>query len=168
MEKVLAIKDQEGLCWKCLKLHNKDNIHSVQIPEMGYGSLFDGCGTIIHLCDKCYQESVEGHDGIWNMDVHTEGVWEEFVHEEEMLAYINNMPIQGQQFVWNEFSYGVFAGDMSPQEWIDSVLGAQSYEEDCQPHENVSVGAQDRIATALERIADSLDEMLRSGLPVRE
>ena len=177
MEKVLAIKDEEGLCWKCLKVHNKDQIHVIDIPEMGYGGAFDGCGTELHLCDKCYQESVEEHDGIWGMDELTEGIFESYVHEKEMVDYINNMPLQGQQLLWNEFAHGFFADTMEPQDWIDTMQDINEHENDCtedtldrdqDDFDDTFYNVQDRIATALERIADSLDEMLRSGLPVRE
>ena len=124
MDKILAIKNHECLCWKCLQ--KKSNIRTVEIPEMGYGSYFDGEGTIIQLCEECYQES---NPEIWSME-EVQCEWDkennygltEYKHEKEMVDYINGLPRETQQFVWNEYSYGFLSCKLDPQKWIDCNL----------------------------------------------
>ena len=126
MDKVLAIANHEGLCWKCLQPFDKSQIHNINIPEMEYGSAFDGEGTKLQLCEECYQES---NPEIWSMeelkdiDEDRFQLGEEYVHEKEMREYIEKLPLQGKQFVWNEFNYGWNADHkMQAQDWIDYRL----------------------------------------------
>ena len=130
MSKTLAIKDHKGLCWNCLE--TKDNVRIIKIPELGYGSGFDGAGTEIHLCEECYQKS---NPKIWGLKVLTDtddkGNWmaEEYEYENEMFAYFNQLPLVGQQFVLNEYQNGWCADrTLDPQDWID-------YEEKTISHE---------------------------------
>ena len=100
MSNTLAIKDHDGLCWNCLE--TKDNVRKIEIPELGYGSGFDGAGTEIHLCEECYQKS---NPKIWGLkvltDIDDKGNWmgEEYEFEKEIFDFIYQMPVIGQQFV---------------------------------------------------------------------
>ena len=124
MSKTLAIKDHEGLCWNCLR--TKDNIRKIEIPELGYGSGFDGAGTEVHLCEECYQKS---NPKIWDLKVVKEEYCEEYETEKEIFDFFNQMPLLGQQFVWNEFQVGWNTDHvLDPQDWID-------YEEKTITHE---------------------------------
>ena len=124
MSKTLAIKDHEGLCWNCLE--TKENVRKIVIPEMGYGSGFDGAGTEVHLCEECYQKS---NPKIWGLNVIKEDYCEEYEFEKEMFEFFNQMPILGQQFVLNEFERGWMSNHrLDPQDWID-------YEEKTISHE---------------------------------
>lgn len=132
MERVLAIKNHEGLCWKCLQSFDKSQIHIIKIHEMGYGSAFDGERTELHLCDECYQDSIKDNKELWSME-ETSCEWDEdrhgfteYKYETEMLDYIDNLPLQGKQFVKNEFNSDGWR--MEPQDWID-------YKLDILPHE---------------------------------
>lgn len=130
MEKILAIKNHDGLCWKCLQSFDKSQIHNISIPEMGYGSAFDGEGTKLQLCDECYHESIKDNNDLWSMeeiqffdDEDSFPCGEEYKYEKEMLEYIETLPLQSKQFVWNEFNYGCDAGHkMEAQDWIDYKL----------------------------------------------
>ena len=64
MEKIKAIKDCHGLCWKCLKTF--ENVRVIKINGLGYGSLFDEFGTEIHLCEDCYNKS---NPDIWSLNI---------------------------------------------------------------------------------------------------
>ncbi len=129
MEQVKAMKNNIGLCWKCLKSFHKSRIHTISIPEMGYGSSFDGNGTRVQLCDSCYEES---NPQIWymeeNHDLYGIGRGEEYVYEKEMIDYINSLPLEGRQFAENEFTYGWCSRKMKAQDWIDYELGILSHE----------------------------------------
>lgn len=125
--KVKAIKNHKGLCWNCLQTFDESQIHIIKIPSLGYGSEFDGWSTKIHLCNDCYQES---NPEIWSMETHQyDDCCEKYVYEEKMLAYINSLPIQGQQFVKNEYATGWNTNHMKPQDWIDYKLGILSHDE---------------------------------------
>ena len=120
-----AIKDHKGLCWKCLQ--TKENVKIIEIPELGYGSGFDGFSTEIHLCEKCYNES---NPKIWELNIlHPDDEFGgEYEYEEEIFNYFQSLSIEGKQFVYNEFDKGWDARPMPPQDWID-------YEEKTLSHE---------------------------------
>lgn len=119
-ERVLAITDTQGLCWNCL--HKFNEVHIIKIDEMGYGSGFDGMGTEIHLCDKCYNHSIIDNP-IWSMEViacEFDDSFCQYKYEDEMFTYFNQMPLAGQQFVLNEFTYGWDSGIiLEAQDWLD-------------------------------------------------
>jgi len=123
MEKIKAIENHENLCWKCLE--SKNNIHKVLIPEMGYGSQFDGESTEIHLCEECYQESIKKNKNLWSMK-EKDSEFSEYDYEQEMLDYIKELPIQGRQLVENTFNSNEWS--MNPQDWIDYELKILSHE----------------------------------------
>ena len=135
-KKVLAVENHEGLCWKCLISLDKSNIHIIEIPELGCGSAFDGEGTKIQLCQCCYKKSKENNPNIWNMEVkqikqNGYFIGTEYLYEADMLEFIDKLPIQGQQFVLNEFANGSLSNPkykMEPQDWIDYELGILSHE----------------------------------------
>lgn len=112
-------------CMKCLK--EKDSLKVIIISEMGYGSAFDGSGTKVVLCEDCYKES--GPD-IWSMETREfDEYCEEYLHEDEMLEFIDGLPLQSEELVWNEFEHGWNADHhMDPQDWIDYRLDELPYE----------------------------------------
>lgn len=121
MERILALVSHEGLCWKCLQTYSCLNINVIKIHELGYGSQFDGESTEIHLCEKCYKESIKDNPELWNMETKEYDKYNDvYLYEGEMINYINQIPIQGRQFVKNEFSSA--AWQMEPQDWIDFEL----------------------------------------------
>lgn len=117
-----AILNENGLCWKCL--NNFDEVSIILIPQLGYGSYFDGLSTEIHLCEDCLKES---NKDIWDMEVVVDDYCEEYKHENAMIEYINSLPLVGKQFVLNEFTNGWDAKIMQPQDWIDFELGILSH-----------------------------------------
>lgn len=114
----------ECTCMKCLK--EFPTLRKITISELGYGSSFDGTNTEVHLCEDCYKQS---NPSIWSMEVHRQDYCEEYVHEDEMLKYIEELPIQSKELVWNTLASG-WNSDMKldAQDWID-------YELDELPHE---------------------------------
>ena len=139
---IVAIKDTKNLCYKCLK--KKDNIHKIRIGSRGYGSSFDNFSTSLQLCDDCYVESIK-EKPIWNMKIvygnmHfsfgeskdneyykgkivNELIDERYEYDDEMIEYINNLPLVSQELVFNRNSYGACAGyNMDSQDYIDFEL----------------------------------------------
>lgn len=127
MKKIKAIKNTEKLCWKCLK--EKDIIHEMHFGPLGYGSGFDNCSTKIQLCEECYQAS---NPDIWSKEVvydseeDREYDYAHYIHEDKIFEYFNSLPVEGQQFVWNEFHNDGY--QMEPQDWIDYKLGILPHE----------------------------------------
>lgn len=111
-------------CMNCLK--ETSDLKNITICEMGYGSAFDGAGTKINLCNECYEKS---NPEIWSMEVKRTDYYEEYLHEKEMLDYIEKLPLQCRELIYNEFEYGWDANyTMEPQDWIDYQLDELPYE----------------------------------------
>lgn len=127
MEKIKAIKNTEKLCWKCLK--EKDMIHLIELENLGYGSIFDSCSAKIQLCEECYND--KGPD-FWSKELtyNTEEDekygWWHYKHENEISEYFQALPIESQQFIFNEYYEGAYF--MEPQDWIDYELGILPHE----------------------------------------
>lgn len=119
---IVAIKDTKNLCYKCLK--KKDNIHKINIGSRGYGSYFDNMSTYLQLCDDCYKESQKDKP-IWNMkSLDDNNMYDDsYLYDNEMSGYLHNLPLEGQELVFNRNSYGACAGyNMDSQDYIDFEL----------------------------------------------
>lgn len=119
---IVAIKDTKNLCYKCLK--KKDNIHKISIGSRGYGSYFDDMSTYLQLCDDCYKESQKDKP-IWNMkSLDDNNMYDDsYLYDNEMSGYLHNLPLEGQELVFNRNSYGAYAGyNMDSQDYIDFEL----------------------------------------------
>lgn len=119
---IVAIKDTKDLCYKCLK--KKDNIHKISIGSRGYGSYFDNMSTYLQLCDDCYKESQKDKP-IWNMkSLDDNNMYDDsYLYDNEMSGYLHNLPLEGQELVFNRNSYGACAGyNMDSQDYIDFEL----------------------------------------------
>ena len=66
---VFPIKDEKipCTCVKCLKEFDKEKLHIIHIPPMGYGSGFDLTDVVFILCDDCYKESIKNNPELWSM-----------------------------------------------------------------------------------------------------
>lgn len=146
-ERILAIKDEPGLCWKCLKKFEKINI--IKFEELGYGSGFDGFATEIHLCEKCLNAT----NGILNVEIIEEDDeqghigYEHYDHEDEIFKYFESLPLVSKQFVYNEFDTGFDARPMEAQDWID-------YQQEMLPYEKAKeygLYAHEEVAAYRER-----------------
>lgn len=143
-KRIVAIKDDDCLCYKCIQKKNKEKIHIIHIGSMGYGSDFDNFGTKLQLCDECYVESIKDKP-IWDMevvygqmhfdnyiskeDVPESQIVSEFIdnryrYDDEMSNYLSELPIESKELVFNRNGYGACANDiMSAQDYIDYQLG---------------------------------------------
>lgn len=129
IKKIKAIHNTECLCWKCLKEHDKSKIHIIEIGALGYNSCFDNLSTRIQLCDDCYNVNPEW----WNLETIIPEGFEQFgymyKYDKEICQFINELPLESQELVWNEYAYGACAGyNMDAQDWIDYQLGTISHE----------------------------------------
>ena len=149
VKKIKAIHNTDCLCYKCLQ--KKDKVREIHIGSSGYGSCFDNMSTSLQLCDECYAESTKDKP-IWNMEkvygqMHFEGgycypsrkelsedqVVDEYIdrryrYDYEMDEYLNNLPLESRELVFNRNAYGACAGyNMDAQDWIDYQLGILSH-----------------------------------------
>ena len=148
--KIMAIESTDYLCFKCLKrMNTSKKIHCINIGGIGYGSNFDNLSTKLQLCDECFNESQKDRL-IWNMEtvygqmhfdrytskssVPSDRIIDEYIdvkykYDDEMYSYINDLPLQSKELVWNRFAYGACASyNMDAQDWIDYELGILSHD----------------------------------------
>lgn len=134
MIEILPIK-QKNVCLKCLKKTEKEHLHKIEIEELGFGSMFEGMSTHFHLCDECYDEldkdvwgmhvkkvfaSEHGYDLLENDDY---PIFEEYIYEDEMIRYIENLPIQSQEVILNQNAEGWKAKPkLESQAWINQKM----------------------------------------------
>lgn len=126
MDNNKAIQNPENTCFNCLK---ETIVHKIKIPALGWGSQFDNFSTRIHLCDNCYKltnsnwwklKTIKGKDDL-------SGVWYEY--EDEILNFVEQMPLAGQELFWNRYATGAFVSYyMEAQDWIDYRLGILPHE----------------------------------------
>ena len=128
-KRVKAIHNSDCLCWKCLKKHNKDMIHIIEIGALGYNSRFDNLSTRIQLCDDCYNVNPDW----WKLEKIIPSVdecfGEKYKYEREICQFIEELPLEAQELIWNECAYGACADyHMDAQDWIDFQLGILPHE----------------------------------------
>lgn len=120
-----AIQNPENICFNCLK---ETTVHKIKIPALGWVSQFDNFSTIIHLCDDCYKLT---NPDWWNLKrikgkTDWNGVYYEY--EDEILKFVKQMPLAGQELFYNRYADGANADYMKAQDWIDYKLGILSHE----------------------------------------
>ena len=122
-----AMKYSDDLCFKCLQSYDKSNMIDVHLLDCGYGSKFDGFNSKLQLCSKCYEECKD----IWKMNIITDKKGEILKHyesEEDIIKYINELPIEGKELFLNRMAWGTTISSMTAQDWIDYSLGELPHE----------------------------------------
>ena len=151
MERIKAIRNHKGLCWKCLK-DDKDT-RTIKIPALGYGSSFDCCAREVHLCPKCYEESKD----LWGLKViRSEDYYEEYENEDKIIEFLDNLPPEGRQFVFNKYEDGIDVRPLPPQVWMDYFVNK------CLPHSQ----AKKYGMYSLEEIAAYKEQFPKCVYPV--
>lgn len=127
MPKIQPIKNHENICFKCLQVFNNNDLTKYYIRNRGFGSKFDGMDTYIQLCNNCKQYINEiwfNEKPIINPD---DGCTEIYQYENELMRFINSLPIQSQELFWNSLDKGTFGNlQIDPQDWIDLQLNRAS------------------------------------------
>jgi hypothetical protein len=132
---IKPVKSPECTCFNCLK---ETEVHTIEIPQMGYGSRFDGLSTRIQLCDKCYNQT---NPEWWKLEViptvqaeELNDDLSEYKYENEIFEFIKQIPLASQELFWNHFAYGASANfKLESQDWIDCELGILS-DEKCEEY----------------------------------
>ncbi|GAA0715521.1 hypothetical protein GCM10008904_32460 [Paraclostridium ghonii] len=108
------IKNTKKLCHKCLQ--KKEGIVKYEISKRGYGSKFDDDKITIQLCPDCDNLSLYK----WvNEKPQIDGYEETYKYEDDILNFINSLPIQGREIIYNQTNKKFF---IDSQEWIDREL----------------------------------------------
>lgn len=118
MNKIKTIPYDKSICFKCLKKSNK--ITKIHFGDLGYGSGFDECSTMIQLCEDCLKEAPEAVKNpiLENEDSEFGG---NYVNEDDIFHYFDNLLPEGQQFVRNEF-WKDMHHPIDPQDWLDYFI----------------------------------------------
>lgn len=113
-----AIKDFENLCFKCLQKQN--NINKYFLHRSNYGSSFDNNYTHLQLCDECKKEINE--EWFKEEPEIIDGYCADYKYEKDIINFIDNLPLEGQELFWGRCAHGACADHMSGQDWIDREL----------------------------------------------
>jgi len=135
LDYIKAIENPGCICFKCLK---ETKVTTIEIPQMGYGSRFDGLSTRIQLCDECYKLT---DPNWWKLEViptvqpeELNDDLSEYKYENEIFEFIKQIPIASQELFWNRYSSGASANfKIEAQDWIDLELGILS-DEKCEEY----------------------------------
>ena len=111
----------QDMCMCCLK---EKATHKYHITGRGYGSQFDMESTHWQCCDKCHKDEYD----LWSNEVcriDEDEYYETYQHEEDILDFIHNLPIESQELFFNTFSD---YNNMDAQDWIDYELNELAHE----------------------------------------
>ena len=124
----IAIENPDSTCFNCLQKHPQ--IHEILIPTLNHSSKFTNFSSKLHLCDNCLSltnpewwklEIIKTYSEYNMMQLH-------YKYEKEILDFINQMPLSGQELFYARFGSGVRSDLMRGQDWIDYALDKLSHE----------------------------------------
>ena len=125
---IVPLNYSEKLCFKCLKEYNPSDMTTIYIFDQGYGSLFDGFNSKLQLCPDCYNKC---DTSMWSMEIQTDEEnhsFKRYKYEDDIINYINKLPIEGKELVLNRYAWGNSVFSMTSQDWIDYNLKELSYD----------------------------------------
>jgi len=119
----IAIENPDSTCFNCLQLYPQ--IHIIHIPQLNHSSEFKHFSTRLQLCDNCL--SLTNHNW-WKLEIietysEDDMMQLNYKYEKEILEFINQMPLAGQELFYAKFGSGVRSDLMRGQDWIDYTLG---------------------------------------------
>ncbi|MEL3959457.1 hypothetical protein NST17_20105 [Caldifermentibacillus hisashii] len=124
LNKVKPIENYKHICFMCL--NKKTDIHTYSISGRGYGSDFDSFNSELQLCSECTPKDID----VWFAETPEikDGFFEIYKYEENILSFIEALPLQGQELFYNRLACEAGAYKMNSQDWIDEKLGILSDE----------------------------------------
>lgn len=118
---VKYIENRETLCHKCLQ--DKEDIKQYDTYGRGYGSAYDNDCQTVQLCGEC-RHGIEEDLDKWFNEIGTYdedySYCEVYEYEDEIIKFIDSLPIQGREIVINQTSSDSWY--CSSQDWIDIEL----------------------------------------------
>jgi len=121
----IAIQYPENTCFNCLQ---NTQVHKIRIPALGQGSKFKFFSTRLNLCLECLKQT---NSNWWKLEIiENKEDWYElhYKYEKEILEFINQMPLSGQELFYARFGSGANSDLMRGQDWINYALGKLSHE----------------------------------------
>jgi len=124
----IAIENPESTCFNCLQNHQQ--LHTIHISALNHGSKFENFSSKLYLCPNCYNLT---NSIWWNLEIvksYSEDNMMEYnyKYEQEILDFINNMPLAGQELFYARFGKGINCDSMQGQDWINYGLDKLSHE----------------------------------------
>jgi len=124
----IVIDNPENICFNCLQSHPQ--IHIIHIPTLNHGSKFEHFLTRLQLCPICFNLT---NPIWWNLEIiksYTEYNMMQlnYKYEKEILDFVNQMPLSGQELFYARFGKELNTDLMSGQDWIDYALGILPHE----------------------------------------
>lgn len=124
----IAIENPQSICFNCLQEHQQ--LHIIHIPVLNHGSKFTNFSSRLNLCPSCYNLT---NPLWWNLEIiksYTEYNMMQlnYKYEQEILDFINNMPLSGQELFYARFGKGLNCDSMRSQDWIDYALDKLSHD----------------------------------------
>lgn len=119
MSKIKPIEKYDKICFKCLK--EKDELKKYYLNRYEYGSKFDNMVTYLQICNECSPEGIE--EWFNEKPEMKHDCYAVYKYEQNIIDFIDTLPIQGQELFWNRCVSGAIAYYMDSQDWIDMKLG---------------------------------------------
>lgn len=119
MSKIKPIEKYDKICFKCLK--EKDELKKYYLNRYEYGSKFDNMVTYLQICNECSPEGIE--EWFNEKPEMKHDCYAVYKYEQNIIDFIDTLPIQGQELFWNRCASGAIAYYMDSQDWIDMKLG---------------------------------------------
>ena len=124
----IAIENPDYICFNCLQSYPQ--LHEILIPVLNHNSKFTNFSSRLYLCPTCL--SLTNHEW-WKLEIiklYTEDNMMQlnYKYEKEILDFINQMPLSGQELFYARFGQGIRSDLMRGQDWIDYTLGILPHE----------------------------------------
>ena len=124
----IAIEDPDSTCFNCLQSYSQ--IHEILISTLNHDSKFTNFSTRLYLCDNCLSLT---NLNWWELEIiKTYSEYNmmqlSYKYEKEILDFINQMPLSGQELFYAKFGKGINKNLMKGQDWIDYTLGILPHE----------------------------------------
>lgn len=109
------VKNSNTVCFNCLK---HSNVYVLKIHELGEGSFYNGFNTELHLCNYCLNEELKKW---FELEVIGNDTKKKYLYEDELLAYVNKMPLAGQELFYNRYAYGKNVIYTPTKKWLEHL-----------------------------------------------
>jgi len=124
----IAIENPENICFNCLQ--SFPQVHEIIIPAINHNSIFTNFSSRLYFCDKCLSLT---NPEWWKLEIiksYSEDNMMQlnYKYEKEILEFINQMPLAGQELFYARFGSGVRSDLIRGQDWIDYALDKLPHE----------------------------------------
>jgi len=123
----IAIQNPENICFNCLQ---EGNVHIIHIPALNHGGKFQLFSSRLQLCPTCYNLT---NPIWWKLEIiksysEYNMLQLNYKYESEILNFINQMPLAGQELFYARYGNGINCDLMQGQDWIDCALDKLPHE----------------------------------------